>query len=91
MPTKLDDVDLKYKDQLNGAWKLLTESIGSVMKMDELLRRPGAEPLRDLLRGPLADQFKDIESGQEALLVLQHLCQKAGLKTEGWAEDCRLC
>ena len=73
------DADLKYRDQLRGAWKLLTGSIGSVTKMDELLRRPGSAPLQDLLSGPRAAQLQDIQSAQEAIAVLQKLCLEAGI------------
>ena len=33
---------MKYKDQLRGAHRTLTEHIGSVLCFDELLRRPGS-------------------------------------------------
>ena len=77
--------DLKYRDQLVGAWKLLTGSIGAVTKMDEMCRRPGAAPLQALLSGAQAAQFQDIRSANEAIAVLQKLCLEAGVEVEDGA------
>ena len=71
--------DDKYRDQLRGAWKFLSESIGSVMKMDELCQRQGSAPLRDLLEHPRATQLQEIESAQDALEILTILCQQEGI------------
>ena len=77
--------DLKYRDQLVGAWKLLTGSIGAVTKMDEMCRRPGAAPLQALLSGAQAAQLQDIRSANEAIAVLQKLCLEAGVEVEDGA------
>ncbi len=77
------EADLKYRDQLQGAWVLLVQAIGSVIRMDELLNLPGSVPLRDLLENPRAAQLRDILTAQEALNVVTQLCNEAGLEAGG--------
>ena len=77
--TRLQDADSKYRDQLHGAYRLLQESFGSVIRMDELMSRRGSQPLRDLLKNPLAAQLQEVKSAQEALQMVTSLCKKEGL------------
>ena len=73
-------VDAKYRDQLIGTVKLVSESVGTILTMDELLNRPGAGPLLDLLQDPRAAVLQDVANGREALNVLTQLCQEHGLE-----------
>ena len=77
--TRLQDADSKYRDQLHGAYRLLQESFGSVIRMDELMSRRGSQPLRDLLKNPLAAQLQEVKSAQEALQMVTSLCNEKGI------------
>ena len=71
--------DYKYRDQLQHAYRLLQEAIGSVIAMDELMSRPGSEPLRDLLKDPRAAQLQEVKSAQTALEMVTRLCSEEGV------------
>ena len=75
----MQDADSKYRDQLHGAYRLLQESFGSVIRMDELMSRRGSQPLRDLLKNPLAAQLQEVKSAQEALQMVTSLCKEKGI------------
>ena len=77
--TRLRDADSKYRDQLHGAYRLLQESVGSVITMDELVSRRGLQPLRDLLKNPQAAQIQEVKSAQAALEMVTSLCSEEGL------------
>ena len=47
--------------------------------MDELMNRPGSEPLRDLLVHPLAVQLQEVKSAQKALEIVTKLCLEEGV------------
>jgi len=59
--------DSKYREQLACAYRLLQEAVGSVVTMDELMRRPGSQPLRDLFEDPRAMQLHELKNAQAAL------------------------
>ena len=71
--------DYKYRDQLQHAYRLLQEAIGSVIAMDELMSRPGSEPLRDLLKDPRAAQLQEVKSAQTALEMVTRPCSEEGV------------
>ena len=71
--------DSKYRDQLIHAYQFLQEAIGSVIKLDELMNRPGSEPLRALLKGPHAQQLQDVDNARTALEIVTTLCCEEGL------------
>ena len=72
--------DSKYRDQLIHAYQFLQEAIGSVIKLDELMSRPGSEPLRALLEGPHAQQLQDVENARTALEIVTLLCCEEGVE-----------
>ena len=72
-------VDSKYREQLLRAYRFLQEAVGCVMYMDQLMNRPGSEPLRDLLVHPLAVQLQEVKSAQKALEIVTKLCLEEGV------------
>ena len=70
--------DYKYREQLLRAYRFLQEAVGCVMYMDQLMNRPGSEPLRDLLVHPLAVQLQEVKSAQKALEIVTKLCLEEG-------------
>ena len=77
------DPDEKYRDQLLGAWNLRSRAIECALTKDDLLKRSGSEPLRDLLEQPRAAQLKEVENCQEAFKVIAQLCSEAGVHVNG--------
>ena len=75
--------DEKYRDQLLGAWKITSDAIECVLKMDDLLKQAGSEPLRDLLQEPRAAQLRDVRNCNEAFHVIARLCSEAGVRVNG--------
>ena len=71
--------DSKYREQLLRAYRFLQEAVGCVVAMDELMSRPGSEPLGDLLKHPRAVQLQEWKSAQTALALVTELCQKEGV------------
>ena len=71
--------DSKYREQLLRAYRFLQEAVGCVVAMDELMNRPGSEPLRDLLKHPRAVQLQELKSAQTALALVTELCHKEGV------------
>ena len=69
--------DAKYRDQLQGAWRLLTRSVGSALRLGELMQQPAGAPLKDLLEDPRAAQLKDVQTAREAISILQHVAALA--------------
>ena len=51
--------------------------------MDDLLKRSGSEPLRDLLQEPRAAQLRDVRNCTEACHVIARLCCEAGVRVNG--------
>ena len=71
--------DEKYRDQLLGAWKIISQAIECVLQMDDLLKQAGSEPLRDLLEQPRAAQLREVGNCYEAFNVIAQLCSEAGV------------
>ena len=65
--------DVKYRQQVHEAHKLLSESALATMRMEELFSKPCAGVLRDLLGHSGDAQEGDWLSAVEALNVLQEL------------------
>ena len=51
--------------------------------MDDLLKRTGSEPLRDLLEQPRAAQLREVRDCNEAFNVIATLCSEAGVRVNG--------
>ena len=64
-------IDDNLRNQVRGALKLLSQSVGSIMKMDEICSRPGAAPLRELFKDALGAQEAEVATAQVMLDVLQ--------------------
>ena len=56
--------DAKYHDQLLAAWEFLQSAIKCVTRLDDLLLRPGSDPLRALLERPRDEQLLEIATAQ---------------------------
>ena len=76
--------DEKYREQLLGAWKLRSQALQCTLKMDDLLKRAGSEPLRDLLEEPRAAQLRQVPDCNEAFNVIAQLCSEAGVRVNGY-------
>mgnify|MGYP003330975720 CR=1 FL=1 len=80
------EAEAKAKEAEDNAVKEIRRVIGSVLYMDELLRRPASGPMRELLEDPRAAQFKELATLREALEVLTLLAQEAGLQLQAAEE-----
>ena len=70
----MQKADCKYRDQLVGAYRFLQDAVRCVIGVDEVLDRPGAQPLRDLLENPRFQQLQEAASAREALLLVTLFC-----------------
>ena len=67
------NVDSKYKDQLRGAWKIVTESIVSVTKIDDFLVVLCQNRSVICWMSPSLAQFKDTQLAKQAIKVIARL------------------
>jgi len=72
--------DLKYRDQLVGAYRLLMQANAASDTMVMITDRPGAAPLQDLLRDARAAQLHDARTGWEAIQIITELCHAEGIR-----------
>ena len=69
--------DITFRDQVQSAQKMLSECVGSIVKIDEICNRSGAMPLKILFADKLKDQEDDRLSAQLMLDILQEFATKA--------------
>ena len=73
------NADEKYRQQVENYHQLVSESIGSVLKMQELTSGPGAAVLKPLFEATLSTQEEEILSRQAISGVLAALVNEAHL------------
>ena len=78
-PGRGQNADIKYREQLQHAYQFLEQSLGSVLAFGELMNKPGAAPLRDLMKDARAAQLLDVRNAQEALQMVTCFCSEAGV------------
>ena len=71
------NTDSLFRAEVIAAQKLLSRSVGSIMKIDEICSKPGAMPLRVLFADALRAQEDDMLSAQLMLEILQELAVEA--------------
>ena len=71
-----------YREQAALAVTFLSNAVRGAMKLDHLLQKPGAAPLKQLLTQPILEQLEDVKTGQAMLHVLLELQQQADLTSD---------
>ncbi len=71
--------DEKYRQQVDMALKNLTENTGCMLKLDELLRTPGAGMLKPIFQDAMDAQQNEALTMQQAIEALKQLVNEADM------------
>ena len=75
--TQRFNTDNLFRAEVIGAQQLLSRSLGSIMKIDEICSKPGSMPLRILFEDALRAQEHDMLSAQLMFEILQGFATEA--------------